>query len=90
VRRESTVLGRSSRTCDVTLDAAPTKTISRKHAEIFCGKGKRGPKTYTLRDLGSTNGVFVNEFKVQEQRLRHGDVVQFGGAADIPVGTRFG
>ncbi|CAB1118525.1 unnamed protein product [Ectocarpus sp. CCAP 1310/34] len=90
VRRESTVLGRSSRTCDVTLDAAPTKTISRKHAEIFCGNGRRGPKTYTLRDLGSTNGVFVNEFKVQEQRLRHGDVVQFGGAADIPVGTRFG
>ncbi|CAM9672408.1 unnamed protein product [Ectocarpus sp. 13 AM-2016] len=88
--RASTVLGRSSRTCDVTLDAAPTKTISRKHAEVFCGKGKRGPKTYTLRDLGSTNGVFVNEFKVQEQRLRHGDVVQFGGAADIPVGTRFG
>lgn len=34
--------------------------------------------------------MFVNEFKVQEQRLKHGDVVQFGGAADIPVGTRFG
>ncbi|CAM9209724.1 unnamed protein product [Ectocarpus fasciculatus] len=88
--RESTVLGRSSKACHVPLDAAPTKTISRKHAEIFCGKGKRGPKTYTLRDLGSTNGVFVNDIKVQEQRLRHEDVVQFGGAADIPVGTRFG
>ncbi|CAN0450078.1 unnamed protein product, partial [Ectocarpus sp. 8 AP-2014] len=42
-----------------------------------------------VQEQGSTNGVFVNEFKVQEQRLRHGDVVQFGGAADIPVGTRF-
>lgn len=39
---------------------------------------------------GSTNGVFVNEIKIQEKALEHGDVVQFGGAADIPVGTRFG
>ncbi|CAN0458272.1 unnamed protein product, partial [Hapterophycus canaliculatus] len=39
---------------------------------------------------GSTNGVFVNDFKVKEHTLGHGDVVQFGGAADIPVGTRFG
>lgn len=38
----------------------------------------------------STNGVFVNDFKVKEKHLEHGDVVQFGGAADIPVGTRFG
>lgn len=38
----------------------------------------------------STNGVFVNDFKIKEQHLEHGDVVQFGGAADIPVGTRFG
>lgn len=39
---------------------------------------------------GSTNGVFLNEVKILEQPLEHGDVVQFGGAADIPVGTRFG
>lgn len=37
----------------------------------------------------STNGVFVNELRVQEKRLEHGDVVQFGGAAGVPVGTRF-
>lgn len=39
---------------------------------------------------GSTNGVFVNGLKISEQPLKHGDMVQFGGAADIPVGTRFG
>lgn len=38
----------------------------------------------------STNGVFVNDVKIMEQPLEHGDVVQFGGAADIAVGTRFG
>lgn len=37
----------------------------------------------------STNGVFVNDFKVEVHALREGDVVQFGGAADIAVGTRF-
>ncbi|CAM9342503.1 unnamed protein product, partial [Scytosiphon promiscuus] len=89
--RESTVtLGRSSKMCTVVLDATPTKSISRKHAEIVFGKQRGAPDTYTLRDLGSTNGVFVNDFKVEEHRLKHGDVVQFGGAADIPVGTRFG
>lgn len=42
-----------------------------------------------LRVQGSMNGVFVNDFKVREHTLRHGDVVQFGGAADISIGTRF-
>lgn len=37
----------------------------------------------------STNGVFVNDVKIDEHPLEHGDVVQFGGAADIAVGTRF-
>lgn len=32
----------------------------------------------------------MNEVKIDEQPLEHDDVVQFGGAADIPVGTRFG
>lgn len=39
---------------------------------------------------GSTNGVFVNDIKIVEKVLQDGDIVQFGGAADIPVGTRFG
>lgn len=41
------------------------------------------------RTQASTNGVFVNDVKIQEHPLEHGDIVQFGGAADIAVGTRF-
>lgn len=50
-------LGRSSKVCDVVLDATPAKTISRKHAEIVFGKQRRGPDTYTLRDLVSERKV---------------------------------
>lgn len=54
---ETTTLGRSSKMCSVVLDATPTKSISRKHAEIVCrkGKGRRGPDKYILRDLVRTN-----------------------------------
>lgn len=33
---------------------------------------------YVLRDLGSTNGSFVNDSKVQEHPLAHQDVLRFG------------
>lgn len=49
-------------------------TVSRRHAELV-----RDGATVTLRDLGSTNGTFVNGTKVDgEVTLRHGDEVQFG------------
>jgi len=31
---------------------------------------------HVLRDLGSTNGTFVNSKQIQQQPLRHGDVVR--------------
>ena len=31
-----------------------------------------------VRDLGSTNGTFVNERRVQKAPLRNGDEVRFG------------
>lgn len=37
----------------------------------------------------STNGIFINNFRVLEKGLQNGDVVQFGGAAGVPVGTEF-
>lgn len=49
--------------CTVVLDATPTKSISRRHAEIVCGKQKRGPDTYTLRDLVSEIEEGVRELR---------------------------
>lgn len=37
----------------------------------------------------STNGIFVNNIRVLESNLQNGDIVQFGGAAGVPVGTVF-
>ena len=57
--------------CQVMLD---DPHISRQHAEILC----RGEQDITIRDMGSTNGVFVNGKKVTEQQLRDGDKILIG------------
>lgn len=47
--------------------------VSRNHAEFFEQDGM-----LMLRDLGSTNGSFVNRQKVDQPiRLQHGDVIHF-------------
>lgn len=48
--------------CSVVLDATPTKSISRKHAEIKCQKGGRGCDEYTLRDLVRTRMLAAATF----------------------------
>lgn len=53
----------------------PDPSVSRHHARIALENG-----ALVVYDLGSTNGVFVNEQRVQSQRLRPGDIVRFGGA----------
>ena len=59
---------------DVVVDEA---AVSREHAIIV--KGETG---YRLRDLGSTNGTFVNRRKIgtDERVLTHGDVIRLGGS----------
>lgn len=52
----------------------PNQTISREHAELTVVD--RG---ILLRDLGSTNGTFVNGVRIQQPcTLHHGDLLQFG------------
>jgi Protein of unknown function (DUF3662)/FHA domain len=66
------VLGRS-RDCDVILDDA---NVSRHHAEIRPSGG-----SWTVRDLGSTNGVKVNGRRVDPhhaQSLKRGDELEIG------------
>jgi diguanylate cyclase (GGDEF)-like protein len=62
-------IGRSAR-CDLPIDQ---ESVSRHHARItFDGKD------YWIQDLGSTNGTFVGETAVQQQRLADGEQVRIG------------
>ena len=51
--------------------------VSRQHAEIVQTEGG-----FTLRDLGSTNGTFVNQQRITDvdYLLKDGDQIQFGTA----------
>jgi hypothetical protein len=68
-----TVLGRDD-TADVILD---DPGISRRHTEIRVTSD--GPHLVTsIRDLGSTNGTFVNSERITSQRLEDGDRLTVG------------
>lgn len=56
---------------DITLK---TRKVSNYHAEILSEI-----EGLLLRDLGSTNGTYVNDEKVRERRLKHGDQIRVGG-----------
>jgi hypothetical protein len=48
-------------------------TVSRRHAEFH-----RGLSTFTVRDVGSLNGTYVNRERVESATLSNGDEVQIG------------
>ncbi|HUR19060.1 MAG TPA: FHA domain-containing protein [Acidimicrobiales bacterium] len=48
-------------------------TVSRRHAEFV----RQGPG-YTVRDVGSLNGTYLNRERLEEAPLVHGDEVQIG------------
>jgi FOG: FHA domain len=48
-------------------------SVSSHHAEIVNEGG-----VFKVRDLGSTNGTFVNESQVTEAKLKGSDVIRFG------------
>jgi hypothetical protein len=71
-----TVLGRDN-SADVILD---DPGISRRHTEIRVTSD--GPHLVaSIRDLGSTNGTFVNGERITSQRLADGDRVNVGRTA---------
>jgi pSer/pThr/pTyr-binding forkhead associated (FHA) protein len=63
-------IGRSS-ACEIVLG---DDTVSRRHAELRYEDGR-----WLLRDLGSSNGTYVNGRLVTEAEVRRGDVVHLGG-----------
>ncbi len=65
----SLIIGRSSK-CDIQIDQ---ESVSRNHAKIV-NSGKR----LLIRDLGSTNGSYVNDQPVEEWILRDGDLIKIG------------
>ena len=65
----STLIGRSPE-CHIFLDDV---TVSRRHAEL-----KRDGDTFTIRDLGSLNGTYVNRQRIESAVLQQDDEVQIG------------
>jgi pSer/pThr/pTyr-binding forkhead associated (FHA) protein len=48
-------------------------TVSRRHAELV-----RDGDTFTITDLGSLNGTFVNRKRIETAELEDDDEVQIG------------
>jgi hypothetical protein len=64
-----TLIGRSP-DCEVFLDDV---TVSRRHAELV-----REGDAFTIRDLGSLNGTYVNRRRIETAVLEDDDEVQIG------------
>ncbi len=68
--KQSNVIGRSE-DADIRLDSA---TVSRRHAVISMDQGNR----ILLRDLGSSNGTYVNAKRITEAELGEGAIFSIG------------
>lgn len=53
----------------------PARSVSRQHCEFVSDGGK-----IFVKDLGSSNGTFVNRERVEESELQPGDLVSIGPA----------
>jgi pSer/pThr/pTyr-binding forkhead associated (FHA) protein len=69
--RDTVVVGRS-RSCDLRLGGTDA---SRRHAEITGGS-----QGFTVFDLGSTNGTYVNGEQIEEHPLQPGDRIEIGSS----------
>lgn len=69
INRPQTIIGRQT-DCQIRI---PLDAISRQHCSVSTEGGK-----LTLRDLGSSNGTYVNRRRVNQSELSAGDVVAVG------------
>jgi pSer/pThr/pTyr-binding forkhead associated (FHA) protein len=68
---DALTIGRHSDS-DIVLDDAK---VSRHHARIECRRG-----AFTIRDLNSTNGIWLGKERVDEHTFEDGDMTRVGGA----------
>ena len=66
----------------LTLGRAPHNAIpmpqNRKASRDHCKVWMQGPKSYSVADLGSTNGTLVNDERITRTSLEDGDRIQVG------------
>jgi pSer/pThr/pTyr-binding forkhead associated (FHA) protein len=74
MKRPSVKIGRGP-TADIRI---PVASVSREHCEIASSGG-----ALRIRDLGSSNGTYVNRKRVQEAELKPGDLVGVGPAVFV-------
>jgi hypothetical protein len=73
VRKEFATIGRHP-SADLPFDAHLDVDVSGRHAAVFRQEGR-----WMVRDLGSTNGTWVNGTRIKSDRaLAPGDVLRFG------------
>jgi diguanylate cyclase (GGDEF)-like protein len=65
----SLTLGRSNK-CDIQIDQ---ESVSRAHSKVV-----NAGRSVRIRDLGSTNGTYVNDELVEERTLVDGDLIKIG------------
>ncbi len=70
LRQARTLVGRLD-DCQIRVPAAG---ISRKHCEFVVDES-----SIVIKDLGSSNGTYVNQERITSQPLCAGDLVSFGG-----------
>lgn len=71
IKKEITIIGRSS-SCDICIADA---SISREHAKIIVEKG-----VFSIKDMGSHNGIKVNDSKLEQLILKNGTRFKLGTA----------
>lgn len=69
LRKPAQVIGRST---DVAV-RIPSSAVSRHHCEITVADGK-----VVIKDLGSSNGTYVNRKRVQQAAINAGDLLAVG------------
>ncbi len=74
VKRGRLVIGREKK-CDVRI---PLPSVSREHAEV-----RVEDEQVVVRDMGSSNGTYVNRSRVQQTTLKAGDLVAIGPAVFV-------
>lgn len=74
IRGERVVIGREKK-CTVRI---PVPSVSREHCEFRAAAGR-----VTLKDLGSSNGTYVNRERVEQGDLKPGDLVAIGPAVFV-------